>query len=138
MAKYTINQLQIGQTASKKSVVDAKAIQLFGDVSGDFNPVHFDESFAQTTPFKGRIAHGMLSASFFSAILGTQLPGEGSIYLGQTLRFKAPVRINDEVEARVEVIAINTEKNRATLKTTAWVGETLVIEGEAEVMLAKG
>lgn len=113
--------------------ITEKDIALFGEVSGDMNPVHFDEVYAAATPFKTRIAHGMLSASFFSTILGTQLPGPGSIYLSQTLKFKAPVKIGDEVTAECTVREVG-EKRRIIFDCIARCGDTVVIEGEAVVM----
>jgi 3-hydroxybutyryl-CoA dehydratase len=94
-----------------------------------------DAEFAKATVFKERIAHGMLGASFISTAIGVHLPGPGTIYLGQNLKFKAPVKIDETVTAKVEVISIDHEKRRATLKTTALVGDTVVIEGEALVMV---
>lgn len=129
---YTISQLSVGMQASfRKQVTDADIVK-FADVSGDTNPVHLDEEFAKTTRFGGRIAHGMLSAGHISAVLANQLPGPGTIYLGQTLAFKAPVKPGDLVETTVEVKSI--EKRRVTLITTSRVGDTVVIEGEALVM----
>lgn len=125
--------IEIGQSASYARTVTEKDIALFGEATGDMNPVHFDEAYAATTPFKTRIAHGMLTAGYFSAVLGTKLPGAGSIYASQTLAFKAPVRIGDEVVATCTVIA--KDRRRVTLACIATVGETVVAEGEA-VLLA--
>jgi len=124
-----------GQSASfAKTVTDADIV-LFAGVSGDTNPVHIDAEYAAGTMFKGRIAHGMLTAALVSAVLGTRLPGPGCIYLSQTLRFKAPVRIGDTVTATVEVTALDAEKKRATLRTVATVAGKPVMEGEAVVMV---
>ena len=129
---YTIGQLSVGMQASfTKQVSDADIVK-FAEVSGDNNPVHLDEEFARTTRFGGRIAHGMLSAGHISAVLANQLPGPGTIYLGQTLAFKAPVKPGDVVVTTVEVKSI--DKRRVTLSTTSRVGDTVVIEGEALVM----
>ena len=125
--------IEIGQSASYARTVTEKDIALFGEATGDMNPVHFDEAYAATTPFKTRIAHGMLTAGYFSAVLGTKLPGAGSIYASQSLAFKAPVRIGDEVVATCTVIA--KDRRRVTLSCIATVGETVVAEGEA-VLLA--
>ena len=125
--------IEIGQSASYERTVSEKDIALFGEATGDMNPVHFEEAYAATTPFKTRIAHGMLTAGFFSAVLGTQLPGAGSIYASQTLSFKAPVRIGDTVKATCTVSA--RERRRVTLACVATVGDTVVAEGEA-VLLA--
>ena len=127
--------IEIGQSASMERTVSEKDIALFGEATGDMNPVHFDEAYAATTPFKTRIAHGMLTAGFFSAVLGTKLPGAGSIYVSQTLAFKAPVRIGDTVVAICTVSA--REKRRVTLACVARVGDTVVAEGEA-MLLAPG
>ncbi len=114
-------------------VTDA-AIEAFADASGDHNPLHLDDAFAATTRFGGRIAHGMLTASFVSALIGNDLPGPGTVYLGQELRFRAPVRPGDAVRCEVEVEAVDA-RGRATLATRAWVGETLVLDGTARVLL---
>lgn len=129
------DDIEIGQSASLTRTVTEKDIALFGEATGDMNPVHFDEAYAATTPFKTRIAHGMLTAGYFSAVLGTELPGAGSIYVSQTLAFKAPVRIGDVVTATCTVTA--KEKRRVTLACVAKVGETVVAEGEA-MLLAPG
>lgn len=128
-----LDEIEIGQSASYERTVSEKDIALFGEATGDMNPVHFDEAYAATTPFKTRIAHGMLTAGFFSAVLGNQLPGAGSIYISQTLTFKAPVKIGDTVVATCVVTA--KEKRRVTMACQAKVGETVVAEGEA-VLLA--
>ena len=134
---YYIDDLNPGMSESFTKTISERDIQLFGEVSGDTNPVHFDEEFAKTTMFKGRIAHGMLTAGFISAVLGTKLPGPGSIYLSQSLKFKAPVRIGDTVRARATITALDKEKGRCTFATTAHVGDTLVIEGEAQILVPK-
>src|SRR5437763_13792545 len=115
-----------------KTVTEADVV-LFAGISGDINPVHLDNDYARDTMFKGRIAHGMLSASFISTVLGTKLPGPGAIYLSQTLKFKAPVRPGETVVARATITAI--DKRRVTLATTCQIGEIVVIEGEAIVMV---
>jgi 3-hydroxybutyryl-CoA dehydratase len=107
---------------------------LFAGVSTDVNAVHMDEDFARTTMFGGRIAHGMLSASLISAVLGNRLPGPGVIYLSQSLRFRAPVRPGDTVHARVTVKEVNVAKCRVVLDTVCTVGERVVIDGEASLM----
>ncbi len=127
--------LTVGQTASFGKTITEADILLFSAVSGDTNPVHLDAEFAATTPFKGRIAHGMLSAGLISAVLGTRLPGPGTIYLGQTLKFRAPVHIGDTVTATVTVATLDPVKKRATLTTVCTVGGKPVIEGEASVMI---
>ena len=134
-AGYFFEDLAVGQTASFAKTVSEADIVLFAGVSGDTNPVHLDQEFAAKTMFKGRIAHGMLSAGFISTVLGTKLPGPGAIYLSQSLRFKAPVRAGDTVVARATVTALAPDKKRATLATTCQVGDKVVIEGEAVIMV---
>jgi 3-hydroxybutyryl-CoA dehydratase len=127
--------LKLGQTASFAKTITEADILLFAGVSGDTNPVHIDAEAAARTPFKERIAHGMLSASLISTVLGTRLPGPGTIYLAQNLKFRAPVRIGATVTATAEITALDAEKKRATLKTTCTVEGKPVIEGEAVVMV---
>jgi 3-hydroxybutyryl-CoA dehydratase len=131
---YDIEDLRPGQSASIAKTVTEADIILFSGVSTDVNPVHLDEEWASKTMFKGRIAHGMLSAGFISAVIGTRLPGPGTIYLGQTLRFKAPVRPGETVKTVCTVKEVLVEKKRAVLETCCYVGDKLVIEGEATVM----
>jgi 3-hydroxybutyryl-CoA dehydratase len=131
-----IDEIQVGQSAKMAKTVTETDIALFAGVTGDFNPVHIDAVAAEQSMFKGRIAHGMLSAGFISAVLGMKLPGTGSIYLSQSLRFTKPVRIGDTVTARVEVLEVLATKRRVKLATTCrnQDGET-VVEGEAVVMV---
>lgn len=131
---YFIEDLAIGQTASFTRTVTEADIVMFAGVSGDINPVHINEEYAKHTFFKGRIAHGMLGAAYISTVLGTKLPGPGAVYIGQNLKFKAPIRAGDTVTARVTVSEIVPEKRRAVLTTRVTVGETVAIEGEATVM----
>ncbi len=131
----SIEDIEIGQSATyERTVTDADIVK-FAEISGDDNPVHLDEEFAAKTLFKGRIAHGMLAASFISTTVGTKLPGYGAIYISQSLRFKAPVRIGDAVVTTATVKAINAERKRVTMETVCSVGGTVVVEGEAELML---
>jgi len=132
-----LDALTVGRSDSYTRTVTEADIVLFAGVSGDDNPVHLNEPWAAQTMFKGRIAHGMLSAGYISTVIGTRLPGPGSIYMSQNLKFKAPVRIGDTVTATVTVREINTEKRRLTLDTVCTVGEAVVIDGEAMVMLPK-
>lgn len=134
MDGYAFEDLQIGQAASLGKTITEADILLFSAVTTDTNPVHLNAEVAAQSVFKERVAHGMLSAGLISAVLGTRLPGAGTIYLGQTLRFRAPVKIGDTVTARAEVTALDPEKKRATLKTTCTVAGKVVIEGEATVM----
>jgi 3-hydroxybutyryl-CoA dehydratase len=130
----TLDELEVGREAVRVRTVTDADIAGFADVSGDHNPVHLDEAFAQTTPFKGRIAHGMLSAAWISALIAGELPGPGTIYLQQSLSFRRPVRPGDEVSVRVAVTAIDREKARVTLATTCTVAGKPVVEGEAVVL----
>ena len=130
-----IEELSIGQSHETRKIVTQSDIQMFADVSGDHNPVHLDAEFAAQTPFKGVIAHGMLSASFISAILGTELPGKGTIYLGQSLRFMGPVRPGDEVRTVVTVKEIIAAKKRVICQTAGFVGDKQVIDGEATLLV---
>jgi len=134
---YNFEDLKVGQTASIARTVSEADILTFAGASGDINPVHVDEEFAASTMFKGRIAHGILSVSHISAVIGTKLPGPGAIYLSQSAKFKAPVRIGDTVVARVTITALETDKRRVTLATVCTVGETEVTVGEAQVLLPK-
>ena len=132
---HHIDQLHPGMSASIAKTVTEADIILFAGVSTDVNPAHLDEEYAKGTMFGGRIAHGMLSASFISAVLGAHLPGPGTIYLAQTLKFKAPVRPGDTVKTTVTVKEVVAAKKRVILDTVSKVGETVVIEGEATVMI---
>ncbi len=133
-----IDDLEIGMTRAISKEITDRDIEMFAEVSTDHNPVHLDEGFAQGTLFKGRIAHGMLSAGLISAVIGEQLPGHGTIYLGQSLRFMAPVRPGDVVRAEVTVSAIDVARRRVTLETACFVGDTVVIKGEAQVLAPAG
>ena len=131
---YYIDDLKPGMSESFTKTISERDIQLFGEVSGDTNPVHFDEEFAKTTMFKGRIAHGMLSASYISTVLGMQMPGPGTIFMSLTTRFKAPVRIGETVVTTCTVREVNAEKRRVIFDCVCKVGDTTVVEGEAMVM----
>lgn len=131
---YYIDQLQPGMTASIAKTVTETDIILFAGISTDINPAHLDEEYAKNTMFGGRIAHGMLSAGFISAVLANHLPGPGTIYMSQTLKFKAPVRPGDTVRATVTVKEVNVAKNRVTLDTVCTVAGKTVIEGECMMM----
>lgn len=131
---YDLEDLKVGMSASFAKTITEADIVLFAGASGDNNAVHINEEFAQTTVFKGRIAHGMLTASVISAAIAGRLPGPGTIYLGQNLRFKAPVRPGDTVHATVTVKELMPEKRRVSLTTVCTVGGKVVIDGEALVM----
>ena len=132
-----LEDLEIGQTAELRRTVTEHDIEAFAAVTGDANPVHLDEAYAAATQFKGRIAHGMLSAGYISAVLGTQLPGPGAIYVSQTLSFRRPVRIGDEVTAEVKVSAIDPARGRVTFATECVVAGKTVVEGEAVVVVPR-
>jgi 3-hydroxybutyryl-CoA dehydratase len=127
--------LFVGQKASLAKVLDDGDIVAFADATGDHNPIHLDDAYARATPFRGRIAHGMLTAGVLSALLGTHLPGPGCIYVSQLLCFKAPVRPGDEVVAEVEVTALDDVRHRVGLRTLCRVGDRVVLEGEATLLL---
>ena len=129
-----IEDIEIGMVRHLTKTVTDRDIALFAEVSTDRNPVHLDEACAQQTMFHGRIAHGMLTAALISAVIGEQLPGHGAVYLGQSLRFLAPVRPGDTVRAEVRVLAVDPAKRRVTLETLCSVGDTLVLKGEALVL----
>ncbi|MCL1853654.1 MAG: MaoC family dehydratase [Peptococcaceae bacterium] len=135
MKGYTVQQLEIGQTASFTKTVSETDVYLFAGVTGDINPAHVNQEYAKDTMFKGRIAHGMLSAGFISAVLGMYMPGPGTIYIAQTLKFRAPVQFGDTITATAEVLEKNEEKNRVVLKTVCTnQNGKVVLEGEATVM----
>ncbi len=129
-----IEDLEIGMARSVSKFIGDEEIALFADLSTDHNPVHLDEDYAQETIFGGRIAHGMLTAALISAVIGEQLPGHGTVYLGQSLKFLAPVRPGDRVEAIVEVADIDHSRRRVTLDCRCVVGDTVVLKGEALVL----
>jgi 3-hydroxybutyryl-CoA dehydratase len=126
--------IAVGQRAVQDFLVDDRTIELFGDASTDRNPLHFEDEFARTTQFGGRIAHGMITAAFISAMVGNVLPGPGSVYLGQTLKFRAPVRPGDTVRVEMEVLDFDPARRGARIATRAFVGDTLVVDGEAKVI----
>ncbi|MDB5433124.1 MAG: MaoC domain protein dehydratase [Caulobacter sp.] len=134
---YILEELAVGMTAEKRVTVTEGRIDQFAEASDDFNPVHMDEAFASRTAYRGRIAHGLLSASFGSAVVGTILPGAGAIYLSQTLAFHKPVRIGDVVVSRVMVAAIDEASARVVLRCEAFVGDDLVMDGEATVRVPR-
>jgi 3-hydroxybutyryl-CoA dehydratase len=132
---YCIEDLEIGMEAAHERVLTGNDIEVFAELSGDDNPVHLDADFAAKSPFRARIAHGMLTASFISTVLGTKLPGYGCIYLSQTLRFKAPVKIGDTVRALARITSLDRDKRRAGLDCSVLVGDKVVLEGEALVLV---
>lgn len=135
IGQYYIEDLEKGMRAEIERTVTSEYVDSFAEVSGDKNPLHLDEDYARETMFKGRIAHGMLSASFISTIFGTMMPGRGSIYLQQNLKFTAPVRLGETVRAVVEVQEVVPEKKRVNFTTQCFVGDTMVIDGSATIMV---
>ena len=134
----SIDQLKVGDSAEWSRTVTEDDIKLFAEATGDFNPVHLDQTYAEKTFFKGRIAHGLLSLGYISTLLGNILPGHGTIYLSQEVKFLAPVRIGDTITARVEVMELNPEKNRVKFKTICFNHEgKIVVDGAAWVMPPK-
>ena len=129
-----IEDLEVGMSRHLQKQITDEDIQMFATVSTDRNPVHLDDDYAQDTIFEGRIAHGMLTAGLISAVIGEQLPGHGTVYLGQTLKFLAPVRPGDMVRAEVTVETIDHSKRRVTLATRCLVGDRVVLKGEAVVL----
>ena len=138
MTGKTIQQMQVGDRAELRKTFVEQDVAEFARVSGDSNPAHMDENYAKTTQFKTRIVHGMLAGSLFSALLGTDLPGVGTIYTGQTLKFTRPVHFGEEITASVTVKELNEERNRAVFECLAVnpQGEPVII-GEATVMPPK-
>ncbi|MBP5858301.1 MaoC family dehydratase [Marivibrio halodurans] len=132
---YFIEDLSVGMSAAFAKTITEADIVMFSGVTGDMNPVHVNEDFARDTMFKGRIAHGMLTASLISTVLGMKMPGPGCIYLSQDLKFLAPVRAGDTVTAHAIITDIIPEKKRIVCKTTASIGEKIVCDGEAKMMV---
>ena len=137
MSGAFLEDLAVGQSAELTRTVQDGDLAAFAAVTGDDNPLHLDEAYAATTPFKGRIAHGMLSAGYISAVLGTRLPGPGAVYVSQSLSFRRPVRIGDEVTAEVKVTAIDAARGRVTFATNCVVAGKTVVEGEAVVVVPR-
>ena len=134
---YILEELHVGMTAEKVITATEERIQLFAEASDDFNPVHLDEAFAAKTAYRGRIAHGLLSASFGSAVVGTILPGAGSIYVSQTLQFHYPVRIGDTVLIRITVLSVDPETARVELNCEGFVDGKLIMDGIATVRVPR-
>ena len=132
-----LEDMAVGMTAIYAKTITEADIVMFAGISGDTNPVHLDAHFAEQTAFKGRIAHGMLSASFISTVLGTRLPGPGCIYLSQSLEFRAPVKAGETVTARVTVKDVDPDNKRVTFDTVCTVGDTVVVDGEAVLLVSR-
>ena len=137
MQGLLFEDLSVGQSVETLRLVTAADVEAFAEVSGDTNPVHLDEAYAQTTSFKTRIAHGMLSGAYISAAIGTKLPGPGSIYLSQSMRFRRPVKLGDTVLTRVTITALDPERGHATLATLCEVAGKTVVDGEAVIMVPR-
>lgn len=134
MIGKTIDQISLGDAQTFSKTISESDVYLFAGVTGDFNPAHINEEYAKNTFFKKRIAHGILSGGLISTVIGTKLPGPGSIYREQQLKFLAPVYIGDTITARVEVTEMNTEKNKITLQTTCHnQDDVMVVDGLAVI-----
>lgn len=135
LSNFTFDEIEIGQSARYSKVIEMRDIQLFAAASGDVNPVHLDADFAAATPFKGPIAHGMLTGALISAALALELPGPGTIYLGQSLRFRLPVKPGDTITVHLEVTDKRDKRKFVTLDCKAFnQDDKLVASGTAEVM----
>lgn len=130
-----IDLMSVGMSESIKKIITDKDVVSFANISGDNNPIHLSDEYARNTRFKKRISHGLLSSSLFSAIFGTKLPGNGCVYLSQSLKFKYPVYLGDEVIATVTILEINKEKNIIVFSTICKVKNKIVIDGKAEIYL---
>jgi len=132
---YCIEDIEVGMSASFEKVLGDAEVQMFADLTQDNNPIHLDDDYAKGTMFKARIAHGMLTASLISNVLGTKLPGTGAIYMSQSIRFRAPVFIDDNVVVTVTVTEMNEKRRTVTMKCECHVGDKLVLDGEAKAMV---
>lgn len=134
MIGKTIDQLKVGDSDEFSKTISESDIYLYAGITGDLNPAHINEAYAKNTFFKGRIAHGILIGGFISTVIGTKLPGPGSIYREQQLKFLAPVRIGDTITARVEIQEMDMDKNKITLKTSCFnQDEIMVVDGKAVI-----
>ena len=136
MVSVYFEDIEVGQSASMEKTVTEADVQAFGEATGDHNPLHFDEAYARGTIFRGRVAHGALSIGFISAVVGTRLPGEGTIFLTAKTDFKAPVRIGDHVVTTCTVREVRARRE-VVLDCTCTVGGKLVVAGEALVLAPK-
>lgn len=134
---FGITELEVGQTAEIVRIADDEAVRKFAEVSGDFNPLHMDEEYARKSPFRGRIVHGALVASYISCVLGYHLPGPGAVFAGMTMRFERPVRIGDTVIARARVTEIDVKARRVKLACVCEVDGETCMEADAEVIVRK-
>lgn len=133
--KLTIEKIKVGQSAEFLKLISEEDIKQFARLTGDNNPIHLDDEYAKKTMFKKKIAHGLLTASFISTVIATKLPGQGSIYLDQSLKFLAPVYIGNQIRIFVKVTKKNIEKRIVTLSTEVYVSEKKIITGEARILL---
>ena len=133
--KIPLEEIEIGMNVSYSQTITDADVKTFSGISGDRNPVHLDEQYAENSRYKKRIAHGLMTASYFSALFGTKIPGEGCVYVSQSLNFKRPVYIGDTVVATVEVISVDLAKKRVFFRTTCKVKNKVVTDGEAELFV---
>lgn len=133
--KIPLADIEIGMCVSYSQTITDADIKAFAGISGDRNPVHLDEEYAENSRYKKRIAHGLMTASYFSALFGTKIPGEGCVYISQSLNFKRPVYLGDTVTATVEVMSVDLEKKRVSFRTTCKVKNKVVTDGEAELFV---
>ncbi len=137
IVKISIEDIHIGMEVSYSQTISDSDIKSFSGISGDKNPIHMSDEYAENSRFKSRIAHGLMSASYFSALFGTQLPGPGCVYVSQTLQFKRPVYIGDTITATVIVLDVDLSKRRIYFRTFCKVKNKIVIDGEAELYVPK-
>ena len=133
--KIPLEEIEIGMNVSYSQTITDADVKAFSGISGDRNPIHLDELYAEKSRYKKRIAHGLMTASYFSALFGTKIPGEGCVYVSQSLNFKRPVYIGDTVVATVEVISVDLAKKRVFFRTTCKVKNKVVTDGEAELFV---
>ncbi len=136
MVSVYYEDLQLGQSASMEKTVTERDVQIFGESTGDLNPIHFDDDYARSTIFRGRVAHGALSIGFISAVIGMKLPGAGTIFISACTDFKAPVRIGDTVITTCTIKEIR-ERRQVVLDCICKIGDTIVVTGEAQVLAPK-
>lgn len=135
MIDANIDVLHVGQVVSIKKLMVETDVIGFSKISEDFNPVHLDKEYAENSRYKAQIVHGLMAASLFSGLFGTKMPGQGCVYKSQNLKFKRAIYIGDEVEAKVEITAVDKEKKIVTFKTVCLVRNKVAIDGEAEIFL---
>ena len=133
--KIPLEEIENGMNVSYSQTITDADVKAFSGISGDRNPIHLDEQYAEKSRYKKRIAHGLMTASYFSALFGTKIPGEGCVYVSQSLNFKRPVYIGDTVVATVEVISVDLAKKRVFFRTTCKVKNKVVTDGEAELFV---